>query len=53
VCVRVFRHQVDGILQFETDAGEVLAGWDEQIEAACKGVNAILEDLEKNPNFSE
>lgn len=39
--------QVDGVLQFETDAGEVLAGWDEQIDAACKGVNAVLEDIEK------
>jgi len=39
--------QVDGILQFETDAGEMLAGWDEQIEGACKGVNKILEEIEK------
>ena len=38
---------MDGILQFESDAGEVLAGWDEQIDAACKGVNTILEDIEK------
>ena len=53
------RTQVDGVLQFEGDAaagsGEaVLTGWDAQIEAACKGVNNILEEIEKRyPGIAE
>lgn len=42
------RTQVDGMIEFAQGTSGLMLTWDQQIEASCKTVNQVLQQINKN-----